>query len=323
MANVGEINDPTQQQGILRDGLRTLDLSQVVTFQAYTKVILPVDGFVFWSPVHTLDVPGSLHYSQETIQNEDETYGSATVIFTAEDQVTEFANSPVGLLYVATVDGFRFAFSQQQGFYKQADLWHYVGYSVQPALASQLLDRPDSIDITQAVTSNSLALWLGLNNYKSIYYDGFTNTGVPFFVAPPTLYPSQLVQENKIPPYGSIYIGDNDTNVIQSTPLLDINRSHSQLVTDNVRIILYGLQHKAVMDFIDTVNQYSLDTDNFGIMNMPVVRDGIRNQKEILSRAMKKVIDFQVSYYQNRLADVTRALIKHASDKYIVERGAL
>src|SRR6185312_10787007 len=147
-------------RGPLQDGVDTIDLNQQVQFQAYTRVVLPLDKYVFWSPTTKLCASGSLHYSQEMEQREDETVGVATVTFTSQKRITEFSESPVSTIYVAEHCGFRYAFSQQSGHYEQAGLWHYFGHLVYPALESQLLDRPDAIDPNRAVVSNSLALWL-------------------------------------------------------------------------------------------------------------------------------------------------------------------
>lgn len=320
--------NPTQTRGALRDGLEILSQGppRDVTFQAYSRTVLPLDGFIFWVPSVTEKIRGSLHYGQEIIQAEDETQGLATITFTAEEQVAIFADQPIDTIYVASVDGFRYAFSQQQHLYAQSGpLYHYFGHSIQPAFATQLLDPPRTIDLTQTVTSNSLALWLGLNGYASPFYDGFSNTGVPFKVKPPILFPSFMVAANETPPYGSVHIGEGETDTValQATPYLDVNRSHWQLVSDRVRITLYGLQNDACLDFIDTVNQYSVLTGNFGIMNMPVVRDAIRTQPELQTRAMKKVIDFQISYYQTRVAQVARQLIKSCVPTYLIQDGVL
>lgn len=328
MAKVSESPaNPTQLRGALFDGLDVLDLNQTVTFYAYTRTVLPIDGYVFWTPTGIpLEAKGSLHYSQETIQAEDETQGLATVTFTSQSPVMLFTDAPINTIYVASVAGFRYSFSQQQGLYTQAGpLYHYFGHSIQPAFASQLLDQASGlkVDLNQAVTSNSLALWLGLNGYASQFYDGFSNTGVPFFVKPPLLFPAFMVDDNETPPYGSIQIGDDDTEALQAVPLIDINRDHYQLVSDRVRITLYGLQNDACLDFIDTVNQYSVNTGHFGIMNMPVVRDATRTQPELRTRAMKKVIDYRISYYQIRVAQVARQLIKSCVPTYILKGDVL
>jgi len=297
--------------GALKQGLEQLDLNQEVKFQVYSRVVLPIDGYVFWSPLNTVCFKGSLHFSQEIQQSQDETVGYATVTFTSENEIAEFSAAPTDTIYVAWHEGFRFAFTGQQGFYKQADVWHYVGNSVYPALTSQLLDRPGAIDPKQAVTSNSLALWLALNSYRSIYYDGFSNKVV--------LYPSYLVSPNMVPPYGVVHIGPEDTRALQAVPYLDRNRNHYQLAADRVRITLYGLQNNAALDFMDCVNQYSVDTGNFGVMSMEIMKDGKRTEPSLEALAMQKFLDYEVSYNQARVAAVSRQLILSAMPTYVIE----
>jgi hypothetical protein len=298
----------------LRDGLEKLDLDEEITFQAYSRVVLPIDGYVYWTPTTTRCVKGALTYTQEIQQNEDETYGAATVLFTAEEKIVAFESAPINVLFVACVDGFRFAISQQQGFFGPAGLWHYFAQSIPPALASQLLDAPNMLDPAQAVVSNSLPAWLQLNGYKSPYYDGFSNPDL-------VLYPSDLVSPNLVPPYGAVHITP-DARALQAAPYLDVNRNHWQLVADKVRITLYGLQNNAAMDFVDLVNQYSLQTECFGIMNVPCMRDEKRTHSGLQAIAMKKVIEYEVSYYQMRMAQIGRQLIKDALPiTYIFQGG--
>jgi hypothetical protein len=299
-----------QLYATLRAGLANLKMAPT-RFQTYTRVVLPIDRFIFWLPTVPLTVEGSLHYPQELLQNEDETYGQATVIFTTNAQIVQFEEAPINAIHVSSVGGFRFAFAQQQGFYSEAGLWHYFGHSIPPAMTTQLLDAPNAIDPSQAVVSNSLPLWLALNNYQCPYYDGFSNSI--------ELFPSYIVAPNQVPPYGSVHIGEENTRSPQSAPRLGLNRTHSQLCFDTVRITLYGLQNNAALDFVDCVNQYSLDTNHFGIMNIPVVTDAKRTMPEIQALAMKKVVTFDISYHQLRVAAVSRQLIKQALATFTFE----
>lgn len=303
MAGINEVGtDSSQIKGALRDAIEQLDLNKEVTFQAYTRCILPIDQYVFWQPTVTLCAKGSLHISQEFVQNEDESLALATVVFTSEVQVAEFACSPTSTIFVACAGELRYSFSSLQPFYQVAGLWHYFGHNVAPAMASQLLDKPGQIDITQAVVSNSLPIWLAMNGYKCPYYDGFSNdvTLMPSFITPPNL----------VPPYASVHIGNGDTEALQATPYVTPStRSHYQLVSDRVRITLYGLQNNAAMDFVDFVNQYSLDTGNFGVMNMAVINDDKRIQTEVQAIGMKKIYEIRISYYQARVNDIARQLI--------------
>jgi hypothetical protein len=292
----------TQLSGALHDGQQILDLNQEVKFQAYTRIVLPLDGYVFWSPTVPFVAKGSLHYAQSIQQNETDTLGLADVTFSSLNQIVEFTSIPPNTIYVASAGGFRYAFSAHQGFYRQANLWHYHGHSIEPAMASQLLDEPAAIDPNQAVVSNSLPLWLALNNYGTMYADWFSNS-IP-------VYPSFLTEMNLAPPYAAVHISNTTSN--QLAPVLTSNRSHYQLATDQVRVTLYGLQNNAALDFLDCVLQYSVNTDNFGIMGMPIVTDGKRVQTELQAIGMQKFIDFSISYNQARVADVARQLILSA-----------
>jgi len=64
------------------------------------------------------------------------------------------------------------------------------------------------------------------------------------------------------------------------------------------------------------VFQYSMDTDNIGIQNMPIMQDEKVTQPEFGIIAMKKSITFKVSYYQNTVNDVALKLIKSVFVSY-------
>ncbi len=298
--------DETQLGTLLNRSQRKLSDNQELTFQLYSRVVLPVDKFVYWQPTTTVTVQGSLHFSQDIEQNEDETVGLAHVVFTTAQKVTEFSDAPPNTIFVATVGEFRFAFAQQQGRYEQAKQWHYAGRSIYPALASQLLDTPGVIDPTRAVTSNSLALWIALNTYQPLY--GFKPNL--------TLYPADLVEPNLTPPYGAVVI--EGTRALSAIPALDANSSSTQVVSDRVRLVLYGLQSNEAIDFLNALIQYSRDTGNFGLQSMPTVVDVRRPQTELQAIAMQKTIDVTVSYNQARVNTVAQKLILSAVPTIIV-----
>ena len=303
--NVSELSDAIDQ------AVEQLDLNQEIQFQTYSRVVLPIDGYVFWKPsTPAVTVKGSLHFTQNQEQNEEETFGLAQVVMTTRHRLVEFDSMPPNQLLVGSwmsTDGntrFRFTLSAQNGRYRAAGLWHYSGRSVPPALAIQLLDQDGTIDPSRAITSNSLALWLELNTYKSFWSSQFKT--------PVTLYPSDLVEPNLIPPYGVVHIGGNDTRALQSAPYLDASYSSWQLAADRVRVTLYGLQSDEAIAFHNAVLAYSRDTDNFGIMNMPIPRDDKRIEPGMQAIAMKKTIEYEVSYIQARVAQVARELIRKA-----------
>lgn len=314
-----EISGRGQRQifGALSDGLQVLDLDQTVQFYRYSRVVLPLDGYVFWIKSTPLEVQGSLHYAQDIQQNEDETYGLGTIQFTTKEEVVEFSTAPTNTIYVAQHGDFKYAFSQQNGFYRASGFFHYFGNSIPPALLSQLVDVPEKAPNPKlAVVSNSLPLWLALNQYSSPFYDQFFNDA---FRSKTVVYPAFIVPPNLTPPY--VVASIESTTAIQPVPLLDRTRNHYQLAQDTVRITMYGLNSDEALDFMDCVLQYSQETGAFGLQNMPIVVDGRRTQPNIEAIAMQKFIEFKVDYYQSRVADVARQLITEALIEYIV--GAL
>ena len=307
----------------LAAGLETLDQQQTLTFVPYTRVVLPLDGYVFWiksailananavpnaSPVGmwtpnqppttptaplNLVAAGSYHVANLSQQEEDESFSRNSVVFTSEVEVQDLNSISPNRLYIATVDGVRFAFSQRRSFYKQADLYHYTGDAVYPALATQIIDDYSEIDFQNTVVSNSLPFWLQLTKAFPVY-------------------PSFLVPDNVVPPYASVHIDPADTRALQAAPYVDINSNHWQLAHDTVRITLYGVRNNAALDYLDAINTYSLLTGNIGLMNSPVPRDEKRAQIEMGVLAQKKTLVAEVSYYQTRAQDVARQLILEA-----------
>jgi hypothetical protein len=300
-------------------GLETISQNQEITFTRYERLILPIDGFAFWVkadliapnarvgssgfntfafnqpaqvklPATTVKVKGSLHYSTENQQSEDEGFAVNRVIFTSEQDIDELNVAGPTVIYIGEFDGLRFAFSSRS-LYRQADLWHYRGDAVYPALANQLIDKLDGFDAQNKVISNSLPIWLTLNKFFP-------------------MYPSFLVPDNIVPAWCSVHIGEESTLAIQPVPYLDNQGSHFQLCQDNVRLTFYGTRNFNILSFMDYVNQFSLDTDQFGIMNMPVIRDAKRTQTETTLIAMKKIADFEISYYQEAARDLALQYIK-------------
>src|SRR6266550_1606711 len=192
---------PTPLSSDLRAGIEQLSAQQEVTFIQYVKVTLPLDGFVFWvkadllspsatynaalSPYNsaywngqaTITTPatqivarGSIHFASTKIQEETESYGRNQITFTSEDALhQDFSQVGPNRIYIGNLGGnysnIRFAFSDRQNFYKQADVWHYVGDAIYPFMSSQIIDDAQQINTGQQIVSNSLPFWLKLNNY--------------------------------------------------------------------------------------------------------------------------------------------------------------
>ncbi len=323
MATVNEtIGAKSQLASGLALATETLSGNETVNFTLYVKMVLPLDGYIFWVnsnllsdsaiynamvyglgefnnrgnvtvPTKNISQKGSFHFAQETKQLEDRTAVFNEVIFTSENLVQDFDLINPNALYIANYQGMRFSFSRKDNFYKQADVYHYRGQALNSVMTTQIIDIMAEIDTDNVIVSNSLPIWLTLNRYF-------------------TLYPSYLVQQNINPPYAAIDINPVNTQAIQSFPLVDIDSNPYQLVKDVVKITMYGLRNNAALNFANYVFQYSLDTDAFGVQNMPVVQDEKLTQAEMGIIAQKKSITFEISYYQTTVNNIARKLIESA-----------
>lgn len=303
----------------LLEGLRVLSVNEEVQFTKYVKQVLPLDGYVFWLRGETICVTGSFHYAATREMREDETLATNRVVFTTGTPLDNLNISNPQILWVASHKEFKFSFSSQGMYYEQAKIYHYSGQAVHPAMASQLVDNLYSLSPSNAIVSNSLPVWLALQRYDPIWL-GFTN---PCIAAggnsPLILYPSFSVPPNIEPPYGVVHIEPSQTKALQAFPYLNGRYSHSQLASDHVKVTLYGCNSDTAQDFVDLVNQYSFDTDNIGLMSMPIVKDEKRTQSEIAALAMKKTIDYDVSYLQTRVRDIARQLILDVIVQYTIQ----
>jgi len=306
----GSVFETTGNQGqmasTLRAGLETLDLQQRVTFVLYKRIVLPVDGFVFWVNASVLapgsydssyslmfEAQGSLHHTTVNRQDPDESFSVHRMIFTSLQPINDLARTDPQYMYLASTDGEQYAFSTRSGWYKQSGLYHYSGDAVYASLASQILNNPNDLGQAQVV-SNSLPVWLTLNQLFPVY-------------------PSYLVPDNIQPPYAVIHIDEDGTSPMQSAPFWDNAGNRWQLTKDHVRVITYGIRNDMIMDWIDSVQTYALNNPSvFGIMNSPVPKDGKRGQVEIGALAQKKAIVFEVNYYQTRMNSIAQKMIKSA-----------
>lgn len=304
MPSIAEsLNNQSQLADGLAAGVNTLSLNQTVTFTKYTQSTLPTDGYVFWvnagSPV---TIQGSLHYATDRQQNEDETIDIDRIIFTALEQVDIFNDIAPTTLYIGTFNGLQFAFSARGSFYKQANLYHYVGNAVYPALASQLINSSADLPI-EPIVSNSLPIWLSQNSFAPVYASYL----VPANVVPPYItahVEPALTEVPSFPIYTWPGTPDPDT-ALQPMP-------STQLAKDHVRLTLYGFNNQTAIQYFSSLIDYSLNTDNFGFGNSPAIRDEKRTQTEMMVIAMKKTIDIEAWYYQGTADAIARRLILQA-----------
>ena len=166
-------------------------------------------------------------------------------------------------------------------------------------MASQIIDDPRTFDTTKVVVSNSLPVWLALNQIMPVY-------------------PSFLSQGNETPPYATIHIEPSETRALQIVPYIDGDNSHWQLAKDRVKITIYGLRNYNALDYQDYILNFMRDNDIIGLMNDPIIRDEKRPQPELSVIAMKKTIEFEVSYYQSRIREVAMQYIKACVPNFIL-----
>lgn len=342
MAGVGEAaaGQSTQMHAALDAGIAQVSNFQTVTFVKYVRMVLPLDGFIFWVRADllvdrmlysayqfnaaalaqiplTINAPleieasGDLHYSASNTQEETDSNVVNRVVFTAEDEIQDLNDIGPYVIYIAEIDGVRFSFSARGMLQSNAALYHYVGTAILGTVASQIIDRAPDLDSENVVVSNSLPIWLSFNNYEPLPFEAFGNTT--------PLFPSYLVPYGMTPPYGAVHVVPFETSAMASAPTLGSTLSHSQLAHDRVKITLYGLRNNTAQDFFDFVIQYMTNYDDLGLMNMPIVRDAKAGQVEFGTLAQKKEIEFEVSYLQSRTRDIARQSITAAFVQYLVQ----
>lgn len=298
-------------QAALASGIASISGNQSITFTQYTRQVVSPDGMVFWvASATTEDFTGSLHYISDRHQDEDETIAANRFIFTATQEVTALNAVSPSTMWIGTwtVDGtsIQIAFSDRGSFYEQAGVWHYSGYAVYPAMATQLVATPYDLP-AGPIVSNSLPIWLAQNSMAPVY-------------------PSFLVPDNVVPPYIVAHIEPAMTDALGSfpiyrwpgttqggspAPLHDL--PSSQLMRDTVKLTLYGFTNQQAIQYYVSLMEYSLATDDFGFCNSPAIRDEKRGQVEIAAIAMKKTITILASYYQGTADAVARRLILSAT----------
>ena len=336
----------TPMAGDLAAGLKTLALDQQIKFTLYGRVVLPIDGFVFWvradllsqqtlaglvtatqlaaidemanrlpgvsidaSNPYIIEARGSLHYASDIRQEEIETYAANRIVFTTTDEVKPFNDIAPGTMWIGQFGSMRFNFSIMSSRYRQAGLWHYSGFAIYPDIELNIIDDISQFS-TASVVSNSLPAWLNLASY---------NPPWAFWKPPPPLFPGFLAPANQPPPFAAIHVVPDSTIALAMAPTIDHKTStHTQLCSERVRVTLWGTRNDQALDWIDMVNRYTLDTDSFGIMNMPVVRDAIRTQSELGVISMKKTIEYEVSYLQQRMNTIATQVISSSVPNFII-----
>jgi hypothetical protein len=191
-------------------------------------------------------------------------------------------------------------------FYEQADLFHYMGQSLNNVNFPMVIDDASTFD-PEIYFSNSVPVWLYFNGYVSPY--GGFQCNIP-------VYPAFLIPDNLDPPFVSVKV--LNTHAQQAVSLWGPTMSHEQLACDRVRLTFYGTTNEEIMDFMDFVRQYMRDWATIGLMNgpLPISMDEYREQPEFKIIAPKKVVEYEVSYFQTQARNLARQFILGAKVQY-------
>jgi hypothetical protein len=309
----------SQVASTLDQGTEALSKSQFVSFTRYQRQVLSPDGSIFWTATaEQMLVEGSFHYATDRDQSEDQTIGINHVIFTALSEITQFNQITPTQMWIGTwpISGgppLRVAFSSRDNYYIEADIWHYRGFAIYPAMETQILDSAG--DLPQGpIVSNSLPIWLTSGTFAGVT--------VP-------VYPSFLIPDNAAPPYIAAHIDPDKTEALgafpQAGPLSEGSAQAntgvspifilpvSQLCRDEVKLTLYGFNSQLAAQYYHSLIEGSLnETLPFGFANRPVVKDVKRTQPEIATIAMKKELTIEANYYQESANVIARRLLLEA-----------
>lgn len=333
----------------LEAGVDNISYSQSVTFRLYVRLVLPIDGYVFWVradivsggalynamqynsvqynqnatttrrdlPPYKVEAQGSLHYATQTTQEETANEARNRCIFTALQPIADLNQVDGDFLYIAEFDVPQdFDDAEPRGRTKIRFAFSQRESYYQQAALHHYVGMAVLPTMASQIIDNPLQL-MGKNRQQivsnSLPFWLYFNQYDPAWPVPPRpaipLYPSFLVPDNLAPPYGVVHIPPQSTQAVQAQPFYDRDFSQSQLVTENVSMTVYGANNIAIADLITALVQYSFDTEDFGITNSPVPQDEKEGQSEFNTLAQKKRIDFALSYNQFAARSVARQLI--------------
>lgn len=326
MPSADEAVGQSQQNSTLTQGTEYISQRQKVEFRRYTRVVLEQDGFVFWVATEQyMSAEGSLHYATERHQDQDQTIGANQVTLTSEQQISEFNQIAPDSMWIGDWpigDGpaMKIAFAARGNFYEQADIWHYVGFAVFPPLLSQLVENEADLP-AGPIVSNSLPIWLLLNEFA-----GMT---VPVF-------PSFLVPENIRPPYIAVHVQPESTEQLAAAPYFGpppgvgipgtdpapfYSFAASTPARDTIELTLFGFSNQMAWQYLGMLIQASIDDENFGFANSPIPRDEKRTQAEIATIAQKKSLTIVANYTQSAADVAARRYIFEASTSIQITGG--
>jgi hypothetical protein len=326
---------PLELGGGLQTATNTIDYTQTLNFVLYKRLVLPIDGYVFWvnasllnpnvnlnatfnkNPLNTTELnesfladltpleewklsfeaQGSLHYSQAIKQDEDKTVTTQHAVFTSMFEVEQLGAINPDEKYITILpNGALLAFSMQSQRFYQAGLWHYSGNALFSTETTQVINNLEDLNPLQIV-SNSLPFWLRMST-----------PSLP-------VYPSFLSPLNLNPPYVTADI--RNTRGWGMAPLYTLTLSQTQICAEDVHFTFWGCNNDAVLDFQLRLLDRSYFGE-YGISSIVVPIDDKLPQDEFQIIAQKKRMILSTNYYQFRVRDIAQQLIKTALLNYTV-----
>jgi len=289
-------------EAALAEGIESISQDFELTFTLYNRVVLPLDGLVFWVATATTEqVYGAFHFAINTQQDEACTEGVVDSVFTTQMEIDDLIASGPTTKWIASIDGLLIAFTKTTKFFQPANTYHYVGRALLPTEASQVVTTAPNVHLL--IASNSLPAFILLNTYTPPYSSPYIPTALP------TIYPSYLVPANTKPPYATVHIERSEP--LAPIPLLDANSNPYQLTSDDVKITMFGLSNNQAALLRDAIVQFSQDQEVIGLQgDIGAIRDERAPQSDFLIIAQKKTLSFRVAYTQNAVIAFARKVFK-------------
>jgi hypothetical protein len=291
----------SEQSEVLRQGLVQLSNNLNVTFTRYVASILPSDGYKFWvkaslilgetSPF-VLSVAGSFHSSINQEQNEEDTPAVTAILFTTQYEIAEMQSVNSSSIWIGEYLGSRFSFTRRGKYYPEANVYHYYGDAILSRMESQIIDDLNDLDTGDTIVSNSLPIWLDIDSTIDVY-------------------PSYLIPTNLPPPYISVDI--DQTESITAGFSIDNDGDFDNFQKEKVSLTLFGFNRKKAAEFLNTVHQHCMATDEMGVINTPIVSDEKSPQSDFNIIAQKKKISFLVNYRLSIMQIVVRRMLANAT----------
>lgn len=290
-----------EQKSLLSEGVAKLSNGERVIFTRYVARILPSDGYKFWVNASLLDdevepftlsIAGSFHSAINQEQNEDDTPAVTSILFTTTYEIAEMQLVDSATIWIGEHAGSRFSFTRRGKYFAEAGQYHYFGDAILPRMESQIIDDLDDLDLEDTIVSNSLPVWLDIDNTIDIY-------------------PSYLIPTNLPPPYIAVDI--DNTESITAGFTIDNDGNFDSPQKEKVSLTFFGFNRRKAAEFLNTVNQYCMSTDEIGIINTPVVNDEKAPQSDFNVIAQKKKAVFWVNYRLSVMDLVVRRMLAKAT----------